>query len=694
MTRVTIAFLACLAGTVPWASATEAANPQPDGGRQFSAFIQAQGAALLAKQPRPDSLEAWKAAREEARQKLKQAWGGFPEEPCPLEPRKLGEFQRDGYRVERIVFQTRPGIWMTANAYVPDQLGRLPAVLCVHGHWRGAKQDPVVQSRCIGLARHGFFVLVVDAFGAGERAVGKALGEYHGEMTGATLLPVGLPLSGLQVYENMRAVDYLLTRPEVDGERIGITGASGGGNQSEYAGAMDDRFRAVVPVCSVGTSETSLQVASCMCEIVPGKLRFTQEWGVLAMTAPRGLLVINATDDAIQFSVDEAKKSLAIAGPAFALAGVEGNVRQAVFKSPHDYNREMRETMYGWMTRHLKGSGDGSPLAEPPLQTEDPETLRCFPGDSRPDDFVTIPRFAAREARALLAKKESPANASAHQRHVALATRALREQVFGGFPPASPLNAQASLAPDGKSRSITFEPEPGLTLVARQEPAGAEPSTRCALVLDLDGAAKAETSDVTAGLRAAGWSVVTLDLRSTGRWAYDRDKIGRAPDHNTAEWALLIGRPLLGQWVLDVRRALDAWQDVHQRLPDRIAVIGQGPAGIIALAAAASDERITDVAAVGTLASYVSEVPYEGQRLGTMAPGIVRDVGDIADLAALVAPRHVVIAGGVGGGGTTLTPEELTAAYSRAAAAFRVHDASSRLRILPKPDAAAIIQEL
>ncbi|MFM7870006.1 MAG: prolyl oligopeptidase family serine peptidase, partial [Planctomycetaceae bacterium] len=97
------------------------------------------------------------------------------------------------------------------------------------------------------------FVLAVDAFGAGERAIGKQLGEYHGEMTAATLFPVGRPLSGIQVYENGRAVDYLISRPEVDAQRIGITGASGGGNQSMYAGAWDERFKAVAPVCSVGT---------------------------------------------------------------------------------------------------------------------------------------------------------------------------------------------------------------------------------------------------------------------------------------------------------------------------------------------------------------------------------------------------------------------------------------------------------
>ena len=106
--------------------------------------------------------------------------------------------KRDGYTVEKITFQTRPGVRMTANLYVPDAAKKkqAPAILQVHGHWRGAKQDPVVQSRCIGAAKLGFVVLCVDAFGAGERGVGTALGEYHGDMTAATLLPLGTAAVG------------------------------------------------------------------------------------------------------------------------------------------------------------------------------------------------------------------------------------------------------------------------------------------------------------------------------------------------------------------------------------------------------------------------------------------------------------------------------------------------------------------
>ena len=91
----------------------------------------------------------------------------------------------------------------------------------------------------------------------------------------------------MQVYDNRRAVDYLLTRPEVDGDRLGVTGASGGGNQTMYAGALDERFKAVVPVCSVGNYQAYLQAACCVCEVLPGGLRFTEEGDVLGLVAPR-----------------------------------------------------------------------------------------------------------------------------------------------------------------------------------------------------------------------------------------------------------------------------------------------------------------------------------------------------------------------------------------------------------------------
>ena len=115
--------------------------------------------------------------------------------------------------------------------------------------------------------------------------------------------------------------------------------------------------------------------------------------------------------------------------------------------------------------------------------------------------------------------------------------------------------------------------------------------------------------------------MLTLDLRATGKLAQPNDRIGRAPDHNTAEWSLWLGRPLLGQWVIDVRRLLDALQERDSRLPDEVLVAGIGPAGVVAICSAAVDARITRVAASGMLASYVTREPYQGQRLGTSGAG-------------------------------------------------------------------------
>src|SRR3954464_12348674 len=118
-------------------------------------FIKAQAAALRIQDRTPANAEEWGVRKRALRSDLLRAWGGFPEKPAPLEARKVGELQREGYRVEKIIFQTFPGVWMTANAYVPGRSGKLPALLMVHGHWRGAKQDPVVQARCIGAAKVG-----------------------------------------------------------------------------------------------------------------------------------------------------------------------------------------------------------------------------------------------------------------------------------------------------------------------------------------------------------------------------------------------------------------------------------------------------------------------------------------------------------------------------------------------------------
>lgn len=630
-----------LLGLLPVLLAADVPKPQ------FLDFVRSQAKLLRTADTPPKSLDDWTKHRAELRSRLTTAFGGFPTQPCPLDVQQHGELKRDSYTIEKISFQTRPGVRMTANAYVPNKSGKLPAILCVHGHWKGAKQDPTVQARCIGAAKLGFFVLCVDAFGAGERGLGKELGEYHGEMVAATLLPVGLPLAGLQVYENRRAVDYLLTRPEVDGNRIGITGASGGGNQTMYAAAMDDRLKAAVPVCSVGNYQAYLGAACCMCEVVPGALTFTEEAGLLAMVAPRALMIVSATRDAPQFSVDAAKLSINAAQPVFKLYNRETHLHHAIFESGHDYNKAMREAMYGWMTRHLKGEGDGSPIPEPELQTEKPEDLRCYPGATRPDDFMTIPKFAALEARTVL-----PTNRNRDDRIKGLRKLLQTDAVISHEP-------QAMISAEAGTTNTTV------------------------ILLSFEDQKTTRNSELAKAIRSAGHRLVVLEPRATGRSAVARDSIGRAPDHNSAEWSLWIGQPLLGQWVRDVSTlaALETSKN--------IVVIGEGPAGLIALCAAAVDRRLTQAVAINPLASFITDVPYVGQRLGILVPGILRDVGDVADLANLVAPKPVLIVGAVDSTGKPLPAEQLRATFKPVRAELAVEERLApaeivkRLKLLP-----------
>src|SRR5262245_60397767 len=136
----------------------------------FLEFIRSQGTALRAKDLPPQSKPEWEARKARLREAMFAAMGALPEKPTPLDPKILGELKRDGYRIEKLVFQSQPDVWVTATAYVPATAGKVPAVLVVHGHWPWARIDPVVQARCLGLVKLGFFVLAVDAFGAGERA--------------------------------------------------------------------------------------------------------------------------------------------------------------------------------------------------------------------------------------------------------------------------------------------------------------------------------------------------------------------------------------------------------------------------------------------------------------------------------------------------------------------------------------------
>jgi dienelactone hydrolase len=661
----------------------------------YPRFIQSQAAALRAGDAPPVTRDAWERHRSRLRQALFAAMGGQTDREEPLEVREVGVLKRDGYRIEKLLLRTRPDVWMTASAYVPENVkGKVPAVLAVHGHWPWARRDPVVQARCLGLVKLGFFVLAVDAFGAGERHPSIAKGSYHGALLGAALWPTGYSLLGMQVFDNRRAVDYLVSRPEVAGDRLGVTGASGGGNQTMYAGALDERFKAVVPVCSVGNYQVYLKAACCVCEVLPGALRFTEEGDVLGLIAPRALLVINATKDAIQFSVAEAEKSVARAKAVFKLYGADEKLAHVPFESPHAYNQAMREAMYGWMTRWLKGEGDGKPIPEPKHEVDKVEDLACFPDGKRPAEFLFPPSFAARAAGKLLEPfgKGPPGHKEAWEAE-AVVLRGRLQEALGPDPRKGTPTFENSLSKTQDEVSAwlwLLRPEEGLTLAgSARHRMPVEKKTPRVVLLHLDGQAEALKHPLVPAFLQASWLLHTVDLRATGA-ARPPDGVANAVDHNAAEHGVWIGRPLLGQWVVDVR-ALLAGLTAE---PGYLAVVGVGAAGIVALCAAAIDENCDAVAAVDTPTTLASAAGFAPpMRMSLLVPGILRS-GDVAQWAALAAPRPLLIAGGVDPLGKKLDGKALSDAFAFTRASYKLLSAADGVQVRAEMPANDVVKAL
>jgi dienelactone hydrolase len=653
----------------------------------------------------PTTVEGWDARLRAVSERLRHSFGLTPEHACPLDPEILGVIERPGYAIERLTFQSRPGVRVTANLYRPEKVdGRVPAVLCVHGHWKWARIEPTVQTRCIGLAKLGYVALCVDAFGAGERAVEPGPGTYHGGLLGASLWPADVPLIGLQAYDNRRAVDYLISRPEVDSARLAVTGASGGGNQSLYAGATDDRFKAVVPVCGVGTYEAYLQAACCVCEVNPGGVSYGLTGDLLAMVAPRALLVISATRDARQFSVEEAAKSLDYARSRFKLLDAGDRIRHQPIESGHDYNQPMREAMYGWLDRWLRDRGDGSPIPEPEIKPEDPATIRCYPDAAkRPATVVTIPAFAHQEGLARLASLPPiPDHIQAWEAESIHLKSVLRDHVLGGIPTAKP--PQPIIVRDSKEDLATIEtsPEAGLSLTGLFFSPKPGVAARGTVIVVEDGDLEpASARERCKAWTDAGYAACRVELRATGKRKPNTSAVGGSVDHDEAEWGVWLGRPLLGQWVWDLLQWIEVVSSLINAPPRNLgatAVGGPlvldatGPIGVVPILAGAFDGRVQSVCVEKSLISYVApeSESWSGIPMGLVAPKLLRH-SDVGRFAALLAPRRLVVIGGVEPTGKPASETRLQQAFAYAKSIYGLCSARDAIEFTTSRAASTLI---
>jgi dienelactone hydrolase len=582
----------------------------------------------------------WLARRPETRRRLWECLGLDPvPERLPLEPHVSGTLERPGYRVERLYWQTWPGVCASGWLYRPLSVeAPAPAVLCPHGHWDDGALNPLTQTLCITLALQGYVALTVDS---------AHVCRYD----------VGVNPAGVMTWNNTRALDYLQSLPEVDGARIGCAGASGGGQQTMLLMALDDRVRVAAPVAYVSYFRRILMTEGhhCPCNHVPGLLRWMDEPEVCALFAPRPLLFLSLSGD---WTAPFGEQELGEIRNIYWLYGQLDRLEHVRFEGPHDFSRPMRERIYTWLNRWLLDAHEPEAAQEPDVVPEEPGVLQALNGPpsaaSDPDAVAAyyVERAAFKPARIegrdlrrrwqeqlrnqitdLLGETIAPP--------VALLTET---QAFAcSDVPASMKSQSSQIA--WTCDAVTLQSEPEIRLPALlYSPPDTPPTTEdlyartperlnalpAVVLLHPDGKTgwleRGEPGEPVRFLLMLGARVLLPDLRLRGELAAEWL-------HNTILW----GRPEAGMAAHDLSRCIDyLWSrgDVDRR---RVAVLGVGNQGIVALLAAGLDERITAVAADCGNTTY-----RDGGEGLPVIPNLLR-VADTPQLAALAAPRPTML---------------------------------------------------
>lgn len=600
----------------------------------------------------PDNLDEWQAMREEIRGKIIHHSGLKTYPDLPLDIRETGSKTLDGYTVKNIYFQTLPGVYATANLYIPEGQGPFPAVVSMHGHWREGKMAESVQSLGHSLAKNGYVSLVIDAFGSGERTTTHGDFEYHGANLGASLMNIGESLLGVQVADNMRAVDLLISLPYVDAENIGATGASGGGNQTMWFAALDQRVKATMPIVSVGTFESAVMGSNCVCELLPSGLAFTESAGVLALYAPRALKMCNHDQDSNPtFFPAEMRRTFHNVKPVFKLHGVEENVAYEVFDLTHGYWKKDREAMLGWFDLHLKGIGTGDSRPEKPFELLPMEDLLVFPIGERSPLVISTDTYSRNQGRLL--KDEFLKKKSLNSEKLKSGLR----EVLGIDTPLEIAISFTFSQKDGWERSA-IQTSDG-TLIPILHVAPKNPDLGYTLFAYADG--KNETPvNLLEELKIRGEGIVIVELSGTGEAASNVDAKGTslAQFHTLSRAQLWLGKTMLGEWVRELELASRYIKQAYN--PTSLNFEGNKEAGLAALFLSALEE---DVLQKLTLRNVPVSYLFDNREhidyfsMGIHLPGIL-NWGDVS-LAAGLSARDVTFVDPVSMSGLPITTNQL-----------------------------------
>ena len=601
-----------------------------------------------------------------ARRTFGQLIGALPAK-TPLNQRTMGAVERATYRIENIVYESRPGLYITANLYLPKSGDAPhPGVLFQMGHSNNGKGYALYQRCCQGLVQLGYVVLAFDPIGQGERVYYprpdswlsrlRSADDEH-TVPGRQMLLIGETATGAMLWDAMRSLDVLAAHPQVDPKRLASTGQSGGATLTMILAAMDDRLAAaavssgntenfaVAPFLAPGSSDDAEQDL-----IGSGPLAFDR-WDMLWPMAPKPLLVeVSARDFFGTYSPAydrSGREEFAKLARAYATLGAAGNLKYFESPLPHGLSYGLRLQIYNWFEQHLN-HGARTIDEEPPTNPEKDETLWCGPTGNAVRDFVgSTPFQFVRERARGIKTPDRPADLRA---------------LLGMDAPA----ATARLEIRGRTRYRDCEVHAVEVNSAKQVWAPAwlflpkRAWTRLLLLIEPNGRNGAwHEGELYDRLATAGIAVCAADVRGAGdlEAQFSPGAAGYARGHQSEEdyaWAsMILGRSLAGQRATDIATFAQA---LAQAYPEATIVLAaRDRMTVPALCAAALEPRISKVYLSRHLVSWrdVTEVENYTCPLASLVPDALR-AADLPQIAQSIAPRPVIVAGALDAAGRAL----------------------------------------
>jgi len=542
----------------------------------------------------------------------------------PLEVRQVCTVQRKGYTIEVLYFQSLPGFYVTANLYRPEGgPGPFPAVVWGPGHSShvdGAKA--LCQKYAIPWVRNGYICLMVDPI-----QVAEVFGVHRGTHARGMWdwFARGYSPIGIEVWNAMRAVDYLLTRRDVDSTRLTINGVSGGGHLSWMAGAADRRFSVVQPVAGTGDIQThvgrDLERSHCDCAYFINVFR--HDWTILAaLVSPRPLLLGASTEDSY-YPTAGYRNVYEKASQLYSRLGVADRVSLFEVPGGHDYTQAEREKAVEWSDLWLKGLT--SHVEEKPFEEVPGEQLAALGGmygQHPPNINARIQELLIPTAR--LVEFDDPAQ---WLRKKAEILDRLELVTFRNLP----ADRKGVKVAEGEHGAVILETEPGIRVgVISNVPESMGPRQKAVLYVASEG--DTEDMGIWNFMKAypfPGYSASRHMVfpRGLGRGIWDQGLV-RKYERN----AMLIGRSLDDMRLYDVLCAVDYVVGLPSFAGTELTVVGKGNQSVLAVYAALLDRRITRVMVFD---------PPESHRQGPVFLDVLRYT-DIPQAMALLAPRELV----------------------------------------------------